>query len=69
MYHDQWWVLDPDAGIYVAIGIHGQMVLVHRPTRTVVVKLSTQPRPVDRSVFAYQMAGSLAICRELSPGS
>ncbi len=68
MYHDQWWVLDPAAGIYVAIGIHGQMLLVHRPTRTVVVKLATQPQPVDRAVFAYQMAGSLAICRELAGG-
>ncbi len=65
MYHDQWWVLDPAAGIYVAIGIHGQMLLVHRPTRTVIVKLATQPKAVDRAVFAYQMAGSLAICRDL----
>jgi CubicO group peptidase (beta-lactamase class C family) len=65
MYHDQWWVLDPAQGIYVAIGIHGQLLLVHRPTDTVVVKLSTWPRPQDRAVFRYQVAGSLAICRAL----
>jgi oligopeptide/dipeptide ABC transporter ATP-binding protein len=65
MYHDQWWVLDPAAGIYVAIGIHGQIVFVHRPSETVVVKLSTQPKPVDRDVFRYQLAGAMAICREL----
>ena len=69
MYHDQWWVLDPVRGIYVAIGIHGQIVLVHRPTGTVVVKLSTQPKASDRAVFRYQMAGSLAVCRALADGS
>jgi CubicO group peptidase (beta-lactamase class C family) len=69
MYHDQWWVLDPASGIYVAIGIHGQILLVHRPSRTVVVKLSTQPRASDRAVFRYQMAGSLAVCRALADGS
>ncbi|MDQ3127894.1 MAG: hypothetical protein M3Q66_05470 [Chloroflexota bacterium] len=66
MYHDQWWVLDLRAGIRVAIGIHGQMILIHRPTNSVVVKLSTQPRPVDRAVFRRQVAGSLAICRRLA---
>jgi hypothetical protein len=30
-----------------------------------VVKLSTQPKPVDRDVFRYQLAGAMAICREL----
>ena len=69
MYHDQWWVLDPSLGIYVGIGIHGQILLIHRPSDTVVVKLSTQPNPVDRQVFRYQMAGSLAICRALMEGS
>jgi len=69
MYHDQWWVLDPTHGIYVGIGIHGQILLIHRPSETVVVKLSTQPRPKDRQVFRYQMAGSLAICRALMEGT
>ncbi len=68
MYHDQWWVLDPTPGIYVGIGIHGQILLIHRPSSTVVVKLSTQPKPVDRQVFRYQMSGSLAICRALMAG-
>ena len=68
MYHDQWWVLDPRQGIYVAIGIHGQILLIHHPSRTVVAKLSTQPRPVDRQVFRYQIAGSIAICHALVEG-
>ena len=62
MYHDQWWVLDPSHGVRTAIGIHGQLLLVHPPSRTVVVKLSTQPRPVDDAVFQLELAGSLAIC-------
>jgi oligopeptide/dipeptide ABC transporter ATP-binding protein len=65
MYHDQWWVLDPTRGIYVGIGIHGQILLINRPSGTVIAKLSTQARPVDRDVFRYQMAGSMAICRAL----
>lgn len=69
MYHDKWWVLDPARGIRVAIGIHGQILLVHEPSRTVVAKLSTQPLPVDRAVFRYQMAGSLRICEALAGGS
>ena len=68
MYHDQWWVLDPRQGIYVAIGIHGQILFIHPPSRTVVAKLSTQPRPVDRQVFRYQIAGSMAICHALMEG-
>jgi hypothetical protein len=69
MYHDQWWVLDPARGIYLAIGIHGQLLLIHRATGTVMVKLSTQPKASDRAVFRYQMAGSLAVCRALADGS
>lgn len=69
MYHDQWWILDPTRGIHVGLGIHGQLLLIHRPSQTVIVKLSTQPKPVDRAVSAYQLTGSLAICDALAAGS
>lgn len=61
-YHDQWWVDDAEAGIYSGYGIHGQQVLVHHPTRSVVVRLSSWPRPwIDRFSFLGD-AAALALC-------
>ena len=67
MYHDQWWVLDPRRGIQVALGIHGQMLYVHRPSRTVIAKLSTQPLALDRRLFQVQLSAARAIA-EQPPG-
>lgn len=67
MYHDQWWVLDPRRGIQVALGIHGQMLYVHRPSRTVIAKLSTQPLALDRRLFQLQLSAARAIA-EQPPG-
>ena len=47
MYRNQWWVKDPRRGVFLGSGIHGQSVFVHRPTQTVVVKLSTWPEALD----------------------
>jgi hypothetical protein len=47
MYRNQWWVIDPVSGVYLASGIHGQSVFVHLPSETVVVKLSTWPEALD----------------------
>lgn len=69
MYHDQWWVLDPRAGIQAALGIHGQMLFIHGPSRTVVVKLSTQPRALDRTVSELQLTAAKAIGEALGAGS
>lgn len=60
MYHNQWWVLDAERGVYSGYGIHGQQVAVHHPSRTVVARFSTWPRPwaeehselADRAVMA-----------------
>jgi CubicO group peptidase (beta-lactamase class C family) len=69
MYHDHWWVLDPRRGVRLALGIFGQLLLVHPPSRTVVVKLSTQPRAADDSLLRLELAGSLAICEALMAGT
>jgi CubicO group peptidase (beta-lactamase class C family) len=69
MYHDKWWVLDPGRGIRAGLGIHGQLLLVHEPSRTVVVKLSTLPRPDDDTVLQVELRGALAICEALASGS
>jgi CubicO group peptidase (beta-lactamase class C family) len=60
-YHDQWWVLDADRGIFTGLGIHGQMLLVHRPADAVIVKLSSQPVPLDEAKHDLALAAAIAI--------
>ncbi len=61
-YHDAWWIYDAPRGIYSGLGINGQALLVHHPTRSVVVKFSSHPSFEDRRLFALQEAGMLALC-------
>jgi hypothetical protein len=68
MYHDKWWVLDPEQRIYTGFGIHGQQLLIHVPARTVVAKFSTQPEAYDMSLEHMQVLGTLAICDALADG-
>jgi CubicO group peptidase (beta-lactamase class C family) len=67
-YHDQWWVVQPTRGVFVGLGIYGQMLLVDRSTGSVVVKFSTQPVPIDLSSDQLQIMGSIAACDALSAG-
>jgi CubicO group peptidase (beta-lactamase class C family) len=64
-YHDNWWIDDATAGIYSGLGVYGQTLLIHHPTRTVIVKLSSQPAPEDGRIWALQGAGLLALCQSL----
>jgi len=66
MYHDCWWCLDPERGIFTGLGIHGQQLLVHRPAGVVVAKFSTQPMAYEIGVEQLQIWGSLAICDALA---
>jgi len=66
MYHDCWWCLDPEHGIFTGLGIHGQQLLVHRPAGVVVAKFSTQPMAYEIGVEQLQIWGSLAICDALA---
>ncbi|MER6008924.1 serine hydrolase [Nonomuraea angiospora] len=45
-YRNQWWVAEsgPQGAIYLALGIHGQLLLVHEPAEVVVAKFSTWPQ-------------------------
>jgi CubicO group peptidase (beta-lactamase class C family) len=61
-YHDKWWVHDGPAGIYSALGMNGQSIVVHRPARVVIAKFSTFPNALDESYFELQNAGALALC-------
>jgi CubicO group peptidase (beta-lactamase class C family) len=67
-YHDLWWVIDPAREIFVALGIYGQMLLVHRTAHAVVAKFSTQPNPVDLDTDHLQITASIALCDALATG-
>ncbi len=62
-YHDQWWVDDAEAGIYSGYGIHGQQVMVHHPSNTVVARLSSWPHPWVDGYANLADAGVLALCQ------
>jgi CubicO group peptidase (beta-lactamase class C family) len=64
-YHDCWWISDAERGIYSGIGLNGQTLLVHHPSRTVIVKVSSHPEFEDLRLFALQDAGLLALCESL----
>ena len=64
-YHDNWWIYDAARGIYSGLGLNGQALLIHHPTRTVVAKFSTHPEFEDHRLFALQDAGMLALCESL----
>ena len=42
-YRNQFWVIDPEAPIFMCSGINGQTVLVHGPADVVIAKFSTWP--------------------------
>jgi CubicO group peptidase (beta-lactamase class C family) len=65
-YHDNWWVWDAERGVHAAVGMNGQNIFVHRPSRTVVAKLSTFPDALDADRFALQHAGMSALCESLT---
>jgi CubicO group peptidase (beta-lactamase class C family) len=67
-YHDCWWIWDADQGVYSGSGMNGQALLIHRPSRSVVVKLSTHPGALDMPMFAFQDAAMLAVCEALAAG-
>ena len=65
-YHDCWWVWDPDAGIYSGYGINGQQLLVHRPSRTVIARLSSWPTRFEKRLAAYADAQNVAVIDALT---
>jgi len=67
-YHDQWWVLDPSAEVFSGLGIHGQQVLVHPPSQTVIAKFSSWPRPIVDDYVDYCATAFEANCAHLAEG-
>jgi CubicO group peptidase (beta-lactamase class C family) len=65
-YHDNWWIWDAERGIYAAVGMNGQSVFVHRPSCTVIAKLSTFPDAIDIDRFSLHHAGMAALCESFA---
>jgi CubicO group peptidase (beta-lactamase class C family) len=65
-YHDNWWIWDAQRGIYAAVGMNGQSIFVHRPSRTVIAKLSTFPDALDPDRFSLHHTGMAALCESLT---
>jgi len=56
-YRSQWYQSGEPDGAFCAIGIHGQWLYIDPSTETVIVKLSSQPDPLDdevkQNMFAF----------------
>lgn len=64
-YRDFWWVYDSVAGIYCGLGINGQVLMIHHPSKTVIAKFSTWPDRMDPALADLTDAGLLALCAAL----
>jgi CubicO group peptidase (beta-lactamase class C family) len=66
-YRNQFWfVPGPSGDVQLCLGIHGQMVLVDRATRTVAVKLSTWPTAQDPAYLLDTIRAFTAAGRHLA---
>ena len=64
-YRNQWWVLDPKAGIMLGSGIYGQSVYVDVSANVVIAKLSSLPQPFDVTVAADTLSAFAALAAAL----
>lgn len=67
-YRNYWWVTRPRLPMFTAAGIHGQLIAVHVPSQTVVVKLSSWPDALNAPIRRATEAAVLAIAKALRAG-
>jgi CubicO group peptidase (beta-lactamase class C family) len=66
-YRNQFWFVPGSLGdLQLCLGIHGQMVLVDRATRTVSVKMSSWPSPQDPAVLIDTIRAFVAAGHQLA---
>jgi CubicO group peptidase (beta-lactamase class C family) len=66
-YRSQWYMIGNASGAYCAIGIHGQWVYVDPEAEMVIVKLSSQPLPLDEATDRLLLAAFDATAAALRP--
>lgn len=64
-YRSKWYILDQDRQQFTAVGIHGQWIFVDRRAEVVIVKVSSQPLPVEENMDRLTLAGLKAIATSL----
>jgi CubicO group peptidase (beta-lactamase class C family) len=64
-YRGKWYNLGNDRGAHCAIGIHGQWIYIDPASEVVIVKMSSQPLPVDDVVDRLLLTAFDAIARNL----
>ena len=64
-YHNQWWVRDPQRGVIMALGIHGQTLYLDPGRDFVVAKFSSQPAQADITMVLDQIRGFEAIAQQV----
>ena len=64
-YRNQWWVLDPGAGVMMGSGIYGQYVYVDVARNVVLAKLSSLPRPLDATIAADTLSAFAGLATHL----
>ncbi|MBW8320586.1 MAG: beta-lactamase family protein [Rhizobium sp.] len=62
-YRSKWYQTGEPDGAFCAIGIHGQWLYVNPSTETVIVKLSSQPNPLDDELKQDNFAFFSALSR------
>ena len=60
-YRNQFWVLDAEKGVFLALGIFGQSIHINMQTGVVSVKLSTHPGPAVPELFQDTFSALMAI--------
>ncbi|WP_042338521.1 serine hydrolase domain-containing protein [Paraburkholderia ferrariae] len=65
-YRSKWYVTGEAGSPYMAIGIHGQWIYIDPASGVVIVRLSSQPLPVDDAADAAALAAYRAIVRHLA---
>lgn len=66
MYRNNWWLPYPGADVALCLGIHGQMIYVHRPSGLVAAKLSSWALPEDDAALTATLAAFDAVAAHLS---
>jgi CubicO group peptidase (beta-lactamase class C family) len=64
-YRGKWYNLGSDRGAFCAIGIHGQWIYIDPISEVVIVKLSSQPMPLDDKLDHLLLIAFDAIARKL----
>lgn len=65
-YRSKWYVVDQERETFCAVGIHGQWIYIDRKAEIVVVKMSSQPLPVDEAMDRHILSAFRAIAAEFA---